>query len=65
MECIGVKADGRLAYVTSHPSEEDYVEQMEDAEDIADITFHRSRMIDEDGGEIDVELFAADDYVRE
>lgn len=99
IEYIGVKPDGRLAYVTSYPSEdenvrtaprafrrnyaashsseEEYVEQMDDAEGIADITFHRSFMIDEDGDESDVELFAAvsldnkisifgaDDYVKE
>ena len=96
IECIGVKPDGRLAYVTSYPSEkeyarkfpraarklphnseEEYVEQMEDAEDIADITFHSSGMYDEDGDYIGFEVFAAvsldnkisvfgaDDYVKE
>ena len=77
IECVGIKPNNRLAYAASNPSEKEYAEQMEDAEDIADITFHRSFMIDEDGDEIDVELFAAvsldnkislfaaDDYVRE
>ena len=100
IECIGVKSDGRIVHVTSHPSEdgyirtapraawkrsyaashpskEEYAEQMEDAENIADITFHKSHMYDEDGDHADFELFAAvslddkislfaaDDYVKE
>ena len=77
IECVGIKADGSLIYVTSNSSKEEYVEQMEDAEDIADIAFHKSHMYDEDEEYFGFELYAAvshdnkisifgsDDYIKE